>query len=243
MKTLNSNKGWALSHRTQFCIVALALTFLCGCASSSYRKSDEAAYSLQKAATAVNAESQAIDVTLAAMDDLVNKPRGELKPQYDRFNDALNRLIDSSDRAEKAADKASERSADYFQSWDKDLSTINYEAIRNQAETRKAEVSGQLNTVNGRYRENQDVIHPLIIYFQDIRTALGADLTAGGLQAVKPLASNAEQNARKVQMALARLAEELSVSGARMSSVFPRSEPKGGVADASQVSQSSASAR
>src|SRR5436309_15901333 len=83
MKTLYSNKAWALSHEIQFRVIALALTLFCGCASSSYKKSDAAAYGLQKAAIAVNAESQAIDVTLAALDNLVNQPAGDLRPRFE----------------------------------------------------------------------------------------------------------------------------------------------------------------
>jgi hypothetical protein len=192
---------------------------------------------------AVNAESRAIDSTLAALDDLVNKPSPDLRPQFERFSDQLDRLIASCDRAEKAAVHASERNAEYFQSWDRDLATINYEVIRTQGESRKAQVTSRFNEVNGRYRDNQEVMRPLIVYFQDIRTALSADLTAGGLRAVRPLAENAEQNARKVQTALARLAQDLTTSGTSMSSAFRKPEPAGGVGDAIQVSQRSESAR
>src|SRR5206468_1723372 len=102
MKTLNLNR-WGYSCGLQFIMVALGLICFSGCASNSYKKSDAAAHSLQKAAMAVNAESRAIDVTLASMDDLVNKPAGDLRPQFERFSDALNRFMDASARAEKAA--------------------------------------------------------------------------------------------------------------------------------------------
>jgi hypothetical protein len=133
---------------------------------------------------------------------------------------------------------ADKKSAEYFQNWDKETSEIKYEAVRDQSVSRKTQVSNEFNTVNQRYRENQAVIEPLISYLQDIRTALGTDLTIGGIQSVKPLADNAEQNARKVQTALARLTDELSASGARMSSVSaPDTQPKGGVSDVSESTQ------
>jgi hypothetical protein len=99
-------------------------------------------------------------------------------------------------------------------------------------------VSNEFNTVNQRYRENQAVIEPLISYLQDIRTALSTDLTQGGLNSVKQLVDNAEQNAHKVQAALARLTTDLSTSRTEMSSVAPReTQAKGGVSDDTESTQ------
>lgn len=216
----------------------VAAVLLSGCASPSYQKADAASSSLQKAATAINTQNRAIDATMGALDDLVNKPAPDLRPQFTRFNGSLNWLIDSSKRAERAAANANKKSDDYFQSWDKDLANINYDAVRDQSVSRKTEVSNQLNEVNERYRQNQAVVEPLISYLRDIRTSLSVDLTAGGIASVKPLAENAQQNARKVQTALLQLSDDLTVSGTRMSSLVSQdNQPKGGVSDTTQVTQ------
>jgi hypothetical protein len=227
-----------LIRAAQVAVCLLAVLYLAGCASANYQKADAANGSLQKAAVAINLESRAIDGTMSSLDDLVNKPSSDLKPQFDRFSASLDRLIDSSSRAEKAAAEASRKSEEYFQAWEKEAATINYEAVRDQSVSRKTELSNEFNTVNQRYRENQAVVVPLISYLTDIRTALSTDLTAGGVQSVKPLAENAEGNARKVQAALARLSNDLTASGTGMSSVvLPENQPKGGVGDSTQTTQ------
>jgi hypothetical protein len=238
MATKDSNYRFGFARVGQVSSCALALLFVCGCASTNYHRGDAASQSLQKAARQIQAESYCIDLTLASLDDLVNKPAVDLKPQFTKFNASLNRLVAASDRAQKAADVAHKKSAEYFQTWDKETATIKFEAVRDQSVSRKTLVSNEFNTVNQRYRENQAVMEPLISYLQDIRTALSTDLTAGGIQSVKPLADNAQQNARKVQTALARLSDELSASGARMSSIMPQ-EPQasGGVSDAPEANQ------
>jgi len=115
---------------------------------------------------------------------------------------------------------------------------MKFDAVRDQSVSRKTQVSNEFNTVDQRYRENQAVMGPLISYLRDIRTALSTDLTAGGIQSVKPLADNAQQNARKVQGALAHLSDELSASGARMSSIMPQETPaRGGVSDTPEATQ------
>ena len=240
-KDLNSIGMGRLLSVVQISICAAATLYLNGCASASYKKADAASSSLQKAAFEINVENHAIDSTMATLDDLVNKPNADIKPQFERYNAALDNLIACSARAEKSADAACKKSEAYFQTWDKDLAAIHYQAVRDQSVSRKTQVSNEFNTVDQRYRENQAVMEPLISYLQDIRTALSTDLTAGGIQSVKPLADNAQQNARKVQVALARLSDELSASGARMSSIMPQEpqEPqaRGGDRDATETNQ------
>lgn len=216
----------------QVSVCALAFTFLSGCASGNYKNADAAGESVHKAAGQIKAENEAIDVAVARLNELVNNPAPDLKPQFKSYSASVDRLDAAAKRAEKAAEEAKLKSAEYFRNWDKEAATINFEAIRDQSVSRKTQVSNEFNTVNERYRENQAVIEPLISYLRDIRTALSTDLTAGGLQSVKPAADNAEQNARKVQMALDRLTDDMSASTTQVSSVIPReTRPEGGVSE------------
>ena len=219
-------------------LCALALLYFSGCASTNYKRADAASASLRKASRQIDAENRAIDATLVALDNLVNKPAPDLVPQFKTYSACLDRLVAASKRAQAAADVAHQKSAEYFQNWDKETAAIKFEAVRDQSVSRKTQVSDEFNTVNQRYRENQAVITPLISYLQDIRTAVGTDLTAGGVQSVKSLAENAEQNARKVQAALARLSDQLFASGTQMSSFNPpEKEGRGGVGEATESDQ------
>jgi hypothetical protein len=234
-KVLNNRHAFVRVTQISVCTVITLVT--CGCA-STYRQGDAASASLHKAAMEIRAESGAIDVTLASLDNLVNNPGPDLKPQFARYSHSLDGLVAASKRAETSAEAAKQKSADFFESWDKRTADIKFEAVRDQSVSRKTQVSTEFNTVNERYRENQAVIEPLISYLQDIRTALSTDLTTGGVQSVKTLADNAAQNAQKVQTALARLSDELSESGARMSSIAPRNpQAEGGVGEGTETDQ------
>jgi hypothetical protein len=227
----------------QMTLCTALFLYLTGCASGNYRQADTAASSLQRAAVEISAENRAIDNSIAALDDLVNKPAADLKPQFEVFGASVDHLAVAADRAQKAADHAHDRCQDYFKEWEKDSAAIKFDAVREQSVSRKTQVSDEFNTVNQRYRENQAVVQPLISYLRDIRTALSTDLTAGGIGAARPLAENAQQNARKVQVALARLADDLSFSGTQMSSVMvDNSAARGGVGDATQNTQQRAQA-
>jgi hypothetical protein len=205
--------------KTLITSLAFAILWCAGCASTGYDKSDVAAQSLQKAAADVQAESVAFDATLGALNDLVTKPATDLKPQFQRFNEALDWLVKSAQRAANSTRQMEQKHAAYIETWNKEIAGMNYEYIRTRSEERKKEVTNGFDDVSRRAHEAESAVQPLITYLQDIRKALSADLTIGGLEAVKEIANHAEENTGKVRVALANLSKELTAASARMSSV------------------------
>jgi len=203
-------------------LTALALAVICvtGCQSAGYNKSTAAAVSLQTAASEVQAESHALETTIAALDDLVERPAGDLRMQYRAYRTALNRLNNSVNRTESTGNKMRQKNAAYLKSWDEQLAAMNFEHVRQSSEARKAEVTNQLKEIDTRYDDTHTAVGPLVAYLEDIRLALDADLTLAGLTAVKPIVSNAGENATKVKTAPARLSDELTSSSTRMSSIM-----------------------
>jgi hypothetical protein len=220
---MNTRKQASLLFLTvHTCVLSMGFCWIVGCSSSGYHKSDVAGQGLQKAAAEVDTETRQIETTLAALKDLVEAPAPDLKPQFRRFSANLDRLIDAAERTDKTGKSVELKNAAYIAAWERDTAGIHYGVVRERSEARKTEVTNQLHAVNVRYQELQAVVWPLITYFNDVRTALSVDLTAGGLESVKSIVNNADQNAQKVQSALARLSNELTASGTSLSSVGVR---------------------
>jgi hypothetical protein len=215
-------------------VVAIASVLLAGCASSGYEKSDVAAQSLRTAASQVQAENTALDLTMASLHDLVNtpgagtppadkrfnKPSVDLKPGFERFSKALERLQAAAARNDQAAVQIAQKHAAYLANWNKELGEMKYEAVKTRSEARKNEVSQRFESVNRRYAEARAATQPLIEYLVDVRKALSNDLTTGGLESVKPIVQNAEENTTKVRAALARLSDELNSSSTQLASII-----------------------
>jgi len=178
-----------------------------------------AARSLQNAATEVQIQSQQLSLTMSSLEDLVNKPGADLRPQFKLFSENLDRLEASARRNDKAAEAALKKNALYLASWDLQITNMNYEVVRSRSEARRTEVGERFKSVHNHYREARTAMQPLLTYLKDIRRALGSDLTRGGLQSVKPIVANARENAQRVQTSLTKLTSELADSGARLSSV------------------------
>jgi len=96
---------------------------------------------------------------------------------------------------------------------------MDYQHVRELSQTRKTEVSNRFEAVKHRYEDSQAVVQPLVSYLEDLRRALSADLTSDGLASMKAVVGNAEQNAAKVQTALAALTTELTNSSSKLASV------------------------
>jgi len=217
MKPQNEIKSGSIVNSVA--IIALAALCFAGCASNPYRKGDAAAVSLQNAASEVQGQSRALEVAMGTLDDLVNKPEPDLKPQFKRFSKAVNHLAAYASRNNRSEARVSKKSAVYFEEWNKQIATMNYEVVRARSQARKDEVTKYFDSVDKRYREAQDAMGPLLSYLYDVRKALDTDLTQRGVESIKPIAIKARENADKVQLALGRLTTELTDSGTRMSSV------------------------
>jgi len=204
-------------------LLLLAMPWFTGCQTSGYNKSEAASVSLQAAASEVQAENQAIEATIEALDNLVEHPTGDLRMQYRAYRVSLNRLNAAVNRTEATGNRMRQKNVAYLKAWDAQLAAMSFEHVRQSSEARKAEVSSQLEQINSRYNDTHMAVEPLVAYLEDIRRALDADLTLAGLSAVKPIVTNANENAAKVRTALASLSEELANSSSRMSSIMAQS--------------------
>ncbi len=197
-------------------LVALALA--AGCASSGYQKANITAAGLQTASAEVQAEQRSLELTMAALDEMLTNPAPDLRTQFANYSSALDKFQSAARRTEATGKRNAQKSAAYLRAWDEELARMNYDAVRNTSQTRRDEVRERLNALDRRYQEAQDVVAPLIDYLNDTRRALRADLTSDGLHSVRPIIRNADDNASKVYSALTRLTQDLDDSGAKLAS-------------------------
>jgi Protein of unknown function (DUF2959) len=199
-----------------------AIGLVSGCATNGYEKGDVAAAGMQKAATEVQAEQRALDGTVAALGELVNAQGGDLSIPFKRYSNSLDGLIAAAHRTEATGTKMEVKNAEFVEAWERQLQAIDYQHIRDLSEARRTEVTNRMETISRRYRESQATVQPLISYFEDILKALSTDLTPAGLESLKEIVMNANNNVAKVQTALDALSTELTDSSAKMSSIAYR---------------------
>jgi hypothetical protein len=197
---------------------ALLALVAAGCSSPSYQKAENASSSLEDAAKVIHKGNGQIDAVLFAMSSLVNSPAADLKPQFEKFDSAVNTLESLSKEVNKESVAMQTQGADYFRNWDLELAKIQNEDIRARSTERKNTVAARFEKLRAGYVQTRTDFAPLMSDLKDIRTALATDLTTGGLASIKGSANEAQDNVAPLRVSLSRLEEDFKALGVSLSS-------------------------
>jgi hypothetical protein len=213
-------------------MLAALLAAVAGCQTSNYETGNATAGVLKASAGRLETAKGRVDSTLAALNDLVNNP-ANLPAQYAKYSDAVAGLQSSAkDVAAEIADMRAKSTA-YFQAWDQQAALIQNADIKTRSMARKKEVLDRFTKVKLSYTQVSDAYHPFMSDLQDIQTALGTDLTAGGIAAIKTAAQKANQDAIPLKKAGDDMSEDLQDLSAAMYSSVPAPAVAPAVASAS----------
>jgi len=182
------------------------------------KKGEKAAASLKALAKEVEAGDKQIGVVTAALNQLVNKPNEDLKKPYKQFEKGVKKLESITASARKRQVGLKQEKDAYLQAWDQEIAKISNEDIKSRSAERKQKVTDELaklSDLSSKLSESYKAFEQNLI---DIRSALSADLTPGGVQAVAPVANKARENAVSVRDNLKSLSAELETLGFAMSS-------------------------
>lgn len=215
------------NHRlNQFAAPMLLLGLLLaisGCTTAGYRTNESTAKTLGSLANRIELAGAQMDIAVTELNNLVNNPQPDLRPQFDRFSAAVKKLDSLSSSVQKADADLQTRGKVHFDSWDKELTTIQNEVIRSNAQARKLEVLGRFNNLRNNCLTVLTGYSPVQSDLRDTQRFLNSDLTLGGLAAIKDTASRVTQQATPVRESVSKLVAE-------MKSVAVAVSPQNGVA-------------
>jgi hypothetical protein len=219
--SLRTVQKWALAG-----VLAAGSIALTGCNTAGYHRSGAVAASMQVAATEVQAESEELENVMRGLRQLANGSEDDFRISFHQFSSSLDRLKTAARRTEATGKRMVRKGDVYFESWNKNLETIDYEHIRDLSASRRTEVTNRFAEIDRRYRESQAAVQPLITYLQDIRTALNSDLTQAGIKSLAGVMQNADASAEKVRGALRALSHELVSSSSTLASYTQPAKPE-----------------
>ena len=201
--------------------LATALVTLAGCASGNYQKGAATSSNLSDSATKIGDGRVKINNTLAALDDLVDNPQGDLVPKLKKYNDAVSDLESTAHEVGAKVRGMSSSGKEYFQNWDQQIAQIKNEDVKNRSAERKAEVQKQLADVKKSYVQAKMDFTPFMTDLKDIQTALNTDLTTSGIAAIKGARDKAKADAVPLQKSIDQLITEFRELGVAMASSAP----------------------
>jgi hypothetical protein len=190
---------------------------LCGCATTGYQMSDTTAAGLQRASQNLSTETRTLEATLTSLNDLVNKPTGDLRTQFLLFSRSLDQATASSHATQDSLNDVRREGTTYFSTWDRQSTNITNADIRTRSQARRKEVGEQFDSTLGRFRDAQSAVKPVLAYLEDIRKALSVDLTTDGLSGTKDIVENANVSSAGALKGLKQSASEVKALGAKLS--------------------------
>jgi len=185
------------------------LVVLAGCATSGYQTNERTATTLETLANRIQLAGAQMDLAVTELNNLINNPQPDLRPQFNRFTAAVNKLDSLSTSVQKADADLQSRGTVHFASWDKEVATIQNEVIRSQAQARKLEVLTRFNNLRNNCLTVLTGYAPVQSDLRDMQRYLNSDLTLGGLAAVKDSAQRITQEATPVREGVSQLVTEM----------------------------------
>lgn len=215
-------KARTLTAYSPVASLVASLLILAGCTSTGHQKSEAAAGGLQSAADRIAQAQVMRGAMLVALNDLMDNPQPDLRPQFKKFTSSLKAWVNQIQDVESKSASMQLKGAAYFEKWDEELAKIQNEDIRRRSLARKEAVTKQFEKIRTAYAEVDQTRRPLITDLTDIQTALSADLTRAGLDAVKPHVTKANKDAVPLGKAVDKLVAEFKALGLAMSAVAPQ---------------------
>ncbi len=180
----------------------LIMTFVVGCGKKSYDEGTQAALSIQNVEQELRMGKKQIESTMNAMEAMFAARGDHLKKQFKVYSDSVDDLEKLRKTVTKRLDTMVKKKADYLKQWSEQMQTIENTSIRETSEKRMASVEQMFASVQTEISTIGETFNPFMKKLNDIRTAMNMDLNVNGLQAMRPIADQAQADADTIAAGL-----------------------------------------
>lgn len=160
---------------------------LAGCKSTAPERAEEAVASLEQLIQDLKDMNQKIDAVSKSLSTLISGKGADLKPPFDAFVEASEALDEQAEVVVAHTDDLRTNTQAYLDGWQKQMAEVKNPEIKAKAAERRKKASEtfeemrkELSSMRKHYETFDSDLH-------DIRTALGNELSADGLEALTPL--------------------------------------------------------
>jgi hypothetical protein len=206
MKKYRLHPLWLKTLIPAFCLMVVA-----GCASSrGYNQADETGATIGTVRTDVANIKTAIDGSLKSLDEVVAAASTDPRKPYETFAKSVDTVEAAGNTAKKDADKMRTRAASYFSQWDAQMESVKNEDVKKLSQERKAKLQESFNSIKDATEDVKQSFPGFLSDLKDLRTALGSDLTAQGIDAAKGVIEKTKTSGAQVQQDLDKLITEMN---------------------------------
>jgi hypothetical protein len=203
-------------------VTSFAMILLGGCASTPPERADATMESMGAAVSRLDRGSAQVDSTLVALDAVVGAKTGDLRPSYKKFADEVTKVESAADAAGKAADRMRQRTQEHFDIWANEAQAINDPTLKEANIERRNAARKSFAKVTGSYEQTKRDYSVFISGLRDLRTFLGANLTAQGVDAAEAIMKKVRNDGGKLKGSIATVRSDVEL--VRSELVSPRNK-------------------
>jgi septal ring factor EnvC (AmiA/AmiB activator) len=171
-------------------------------ASASQASQEQLAASIKEARAEAGRTSDQLKATLAALTALSKQSKGDLRPAYDAFAAEIPKTEAAANWTRVRVQWMAGDGLQYFKNWQTTVDGIANESLRKKAQKRLDAVRKSYDKVEASLKQAGEKFKPFLSDLADIQKTLAADVTPGGVKAVRGTVSSANWNHQFVNRAI-----------------------------------------
>jgi DNA repair exonuclease SbcCD ATPase subunit len=181
-------------------LMMIGLASLLACAAQAGQ--EQLANSIQEARAETSRTSEQLKSTLTALNALTAQKKGDLRPAYNSYCAEVTKTEAAAGLTRTRVKWMGGDGRKYFQDWQKTIDSIANESLRKKAQKRMDAVRKDYDQVEASLAQAGEKFTPFLSDLGDIQKALAADVTAGGVKAIKSTVKSANWNLQFVEKAV-----------------------------------------
>lgn len=194
---------------------------IAGCASTPADRAIAMSDSVVSTGKQLDASSKAVTQVLTTLNQLVTQPSGDMVGQYKSYLASVDSLVKTSDQVHNSIQKMLDASQIYFADWSNQVSAISDPTLRQLNADRRQQAQNNLAELQSSLEKARAAYKPLTQDLQDIGTYLGNNLTADGINALKPRLAAIKVEALNVRDAITGVVASLNKFSGTLSTPPP----------------------
>ena len=187
---------------------------LIACASSGPSRSAKTVETMDETRASLAKVRAQIDLTLAAMGELMNASPERLRPAFSKYSKDVDKLRADAEKTKKLFQSMKTKRNDYLVAWRKEQGRVNDPELRELGDARRTEVRANLDRVVESLTVASETFDPFLSNLGDVQKVVGNDLTPAGQSRVVNTAVVQGANEKGAQVA-----ESIDVALAALSTV------------------------
>jgi hypothetical protein len=178
-------------------------------ASATQASQELLAQSIKEARIETTRTSEQLKATMSALNALTKQTKGDLRPAYNTFCSEVAKTDSAAGWTRTRVQWMASDGRQYFQGWQKTVDGISNESLRKKAQKRLDSVRLNYDKVEVALIQARDKFKPFLSDLGDIQKTLAADVTPGGVKAIRSTVSSANWNHKFVNQAVNSALKEM----------------------------------